>query len=394
MDEGFAPNLAVEAINIQTKESFERWLDYHFPSFTASFSSRVDVSWMDFVRGKWSTFPQALIWAVRALICLRMGAAQGNREAIMCARHMYSRGINHLACLLRTRAVLSDETLAAAILLGGYEVLDGSTDRSWIVHSHGIRQLFCARGPLAHKGGMGRTLMLCWRPYIVADAFIRAVPCFLGDSEWTQIAMSKEIARAEDDKEKGSPLGQTIDYAFNEVAKCPGYLAMTKNIVSSHTHVDLAMLRGLINCILQSKGNLNRFHNILGEIHPPASFVGVIPSMYATTLVQGSRDGISSAIALLDQLMTVLQSYLESTTRSVMVASSGDKPGQDPWRLVAENQLLETNTSQSPRLKELEDSDLSIYAIGDLLDKFSLTMGMGSLSPDACGCPQFSAHKA
>ena len=393
MDEDFVPNLAVEAINIQTKESFERWLDYHFPSFAASVSSRVDVSWMDFIRGKWSTFPQALIWAVRALVCLRMGAAQGNREAIMCARHMYSRGINHLACLLRTPAALSDETLAAAILLGGYEVLDGSTDRSWIVHSRGIRQLFCARGPSAHARGMGRTLMLCWRPYIVADAFIRAVPCFLGDSEWTQIAMSEDVARAQDEQEKGSPLGQTMDYAFNEVAKCPGYLAMTKNIVSSHTNVDPAMLRGLINRILQSKGNLDRFHSILGDIHPPASFVGVIPSMHATTLAQGSRDGINSAIALLDQLMTVLQSYLERTTRNVTIASSGNKQEQDPWRLVAESPL-ENNTSQHLRFKEPEDPDLSTYAIGDLLDKFSLTMGMGSLSPDACGCPQFSAHKA
>jgi hypothetical protein len=394
MDEDFAPNLAVEAINIQTKESFERWLDYHFPSYVASFNSRVDVSWMDFVRGKWSSFPQALIWGVRALICLRMGAAEGNREAVMCARHMYSRGITHLAGLLRTPAVLSDETLAAAILLGGYEVLDGSTDRSWIIHSQGIRQLFCARGPSAHTRGMGRTLMLCWRPYIVADAFINAVPCFLGDPEWTQILMSEEIARAEDEQDRGSPLGQTMDYAFNEVAKCPGYLATTKNIVSSHTNVDLAMIRRLINCILQSKGNLEHFHGILGEIHPPASFVGVIPSMYATTLVQGSRDGISFAIALLDQLMTVLQSYLERTTRSVMIGSPGDKPEQDPWRLVAKNQSVEPNTTQSPRLKELEDPDLSTYAIGDLLDKFSLTMGMGSLSPDACGCPQFSAHKA
>ncbi|KAJ6011991.1 hypothetical protein N7522_002346 [Penicillium canescens] len=394
MDEGLAPNLAVEAINIQTKESFERWLDYHFPSYVASFNSRVDVSWMDFVRGKWSSFPQALIWGVRALICLRMGAAEGNREAVMCARHMYSRGIKHLACLLQTPAVLSDETLAAAILLGGYEVLDGSTDRSWIIHSQGIRHLFCARGPSAHASGMGRTLMLCWRPYIVADAFINAMPCFLGDSEWTQISMSKEVAKAEDEQEKGSPLGQTMDYAFNEVAKCPGYLATTKNIVSSRTNVDLAMLRRLIDCIFQSKGNLEHCHGMLGEINPPASFVGVIPSMYATTLVQGSRNGISSAIALLNQLMTVLQSYLERTTRSVMIASPGDKPEQDPWRLVAENQSLEPNTSQSPRLKELEDPDLSTYAIGDLLDKFSLTMGMGSLSPDACGCPQFSAHKA
>ncbi|KAI2695449.1 transcriptional regulator family: Fungal Specific TF [Penicillium roqueforti] len=392
MDEAFAPNLAYEAINVQTQESFEVWLDYHFPSYLASFNSRVEMNWMKFIRGRWSTFPQALIWALRALTCLRMGAARGNKEAIMCARHMYGRGVNHLASLLHTRAALADETLAAAILLGGYEVLDGSSDRSWIIHSHGIRHLFCARGPSAHTHGMGRTLLISWRPYLVADAFIHAEPCFLGGSEWTCVSAIQEIARAEDRWQESSLLGQTMDYAFNEVAKCPGYYAMTKYFTTSDTDVDRSILNGLVSCILKSRESLVQFHGMLMETDPPASFVGVIPSTYATTLVQGTRDGINSAVALLDQLMTLLKSHLNRNTNPILMADFDDKHQEDPWRLFAGVQALKTNTNQSLLSRDQKDPGLSIYAVRDQLDKFSLTMGMGSLLPDACGCPQFLAH--
>ncbi|KAJ5818458.1 transcriptional regulator family: Fungal Specific TF [Penicillium riverlandense] len=325
-----------------------------------------------------------------------MGAAIRNREAVLCARRMYGRGIKDLAFLLQTRTALADETLAAAILLGGYEVLDGSSDRSWIIHSRGIRQLFCARGPSAHKHGIGRTLLLCWRPYIVADAFIHAVPCFLGELEWTCTSMSQEIAKSEHQQRKSSLLGQTMDYAFNEVAKCPGYLATTKNIVMSDTDADPAMLGGLVNSIIESRENLVQLHSTLVGRDPPASFVGVIPSMYATTLVQGSRYSISSAIALLDQLKNMLQSHLKRRIKprqTISMASFDSKQEEDPWRLFAENQALNNNRSQRPLSQDPEDLDLSIYDIEDRLDKFSLTMGMGSLLPDTCGCPQFSAHK-
>ncbi|KAJ5531271.1 hypothetical protein N7527_004664 [Penicillium freii] len=392
MDEAFAPTLTHEAINIQTQESFETWLDYHFPSYQASFNSRVEMNWMNFIRSRWSTFPQALIWAVRALTSLRMGAARGNKEIIVCARHMYGRGISHLAALLHTRAALADETLAAAILLGGYEVLDGSNDRSWIIHSHGIRQLFCARGPSKHTHGIGRTLLLSWRPYIVADAFIHTQPCFLGGLEWACASTSPEISRAKDQSQETSNLGQTMDYAFNEVAKCPGYYAMTKYFTTSDTNVDPSMLNALVGCILKSRGNLVQLQSILKDTNPPASFVGVIPLAYATTLVQGTRHGIHSAVALLDQLMTLLQSCLNRGTKPILVADFDDQSQGDQRRLFAGLQALKTNTNQSPLSQDSEDPSFSIYTIGDQLDKFSLTMGMGSLSPDACGCPQFSAR--
>lgn len=121
------------------------------------------------------------------------------------------RAIQHLAFLLQSPAALADETLAAAILLGGYEVLDGSSDRSWIVHARGIGQLMRARGAAAHEQGMGRTMLMAWRPYLVVDTFIHGGPYFLGNPEWTRKAMTKEIARAENERGLGSLIGQLVD---------------------------------------------------------------------------------------------------------------------------------------------------------------------------------------
>ena len=135
---------------------------------------------------------------------------------------------------------------------------------------------------------------------------------------------------------------------------------------------------------------------MLNEKELSASFAGDIPSAYASTLVRGSCDGISSAIALLDQLIAILRSHLnEKITRrqrNSMARCEGDK---DPWLLFAESQGLQslsTMTSVSLASRDLTEETLSGYAIGDRLDTFSLTMGMGSLLPDACGCPQFSAR--
>jgi hypothetical protein len=388
--------LAYEAISIQTRESFEVWLNYYFPSVSACVQSRVQVSWMGFLRSGWSTFPQALVWAVRALTALLMGAAQGNKQAILCARHLYSRGIRHLASLIQTEAALTDETLAAAILLGGYEVLDGSSDRSWIIHARGISQLMRARGPSAHEQGMGRTLLMCWRPYIVADAFIHGGPCFLGEPEWARKSMTNEIAKAEDAQGMGSLIGQVADYAFNEIAKCPGYLATSKEIVMARSPGLTVELDSLMNDVSHTRANLVRLDHMLPATELPANFVGVIPSQYATTLVQASRESINTAVVLLDHLLATLLSisgcsnepqWFGSTVHIVNMHNDQSKH-HSTTRHAAD--LLPNQ--QCGSFRDPEGADPDTYAIGDRLDRFSLTMGLGSLSLDACGIPQLSAN--
>lgn len=398
IDEQFAPTLAYEAFSIQTRESFEGWLRYYFPSVSACVESRVQVTWMGFFRTGWSTFPPALVWAVRALTVLLMGASQGNKQAILCARHMYSRGIRHLASLIQTDSALTDESLAAAILLGGYEVLDGSSDRSWIIHARGICQLMQARGPSAHEHGMGRTLLMCWRPYIVAGAFIHGVPCFLGEPEWTRKSMSTEIARAEDEQGMGSLIGQTADYAFNEIAKCPGYLATTKEIFVVKSPALAPKRKPLLGNLMKLKQTLVRLYRTLSATEPPASFVGVIPSRHATTLVQASRGCIDSAIALLDRLLATLQSDPGLSAKFQSLGSTVHNftvDNDQVWHLSAKKSRLEIRPSQQAgRFRDSDDPNPRKYAIEDQLDRFSLTMGMGSLLPNVCGIPQLSADDA
>lgn len=345
-------------------------------------------------------FPEALIWAIRALTTLRMGALQESKDAILCARHMYNRGINHLASLLRTPVTLADETLAAAVLLGGYEILDGCSDRSWVRHARGIRHLICARGPSAHRNGFGRALLLCWRPYLVADAFIHLEPCFLGGTEWTRRS-TVSSAKTDDQPARSSLLGQMMDCAFDEIARCPGYCAATKDLISSGTVLDRAVLDGLTSQILQSRENLVEIHNTLlpslwdTERESISSLAGAIPFMYATTLVQGTCNGISSAVALLDQVVSVLQSSPNRRIENRLVPPTRCPIGEHnayPWCPSAEDPSLGTGADRLLVLRDSEVSEAGAYAIGDRLDKFSLTMGMGTLSADVCGWPQLSAR--
>ena len=112
-------------------------------------------------------------------------------------------------------------------------------------------------------------------------------------------------------------------------------------------------------------------------------------------LVHASRDCIKSAILLLEQLAATLQSLSQCSTEVSSVAGHGGIYNDQVWRLSKERIIpaIQT-TSKSGGFRGPEDTDPGTYAIGDRLDHFSLTMGMGSLSLDACGIPQLFASDA
>ncbi|KAE8392916.1 hypothetical protein BDV23DRAFT_192250 [Aspergillus alliaceus] len=258
IDQISAPSLTYAALDIQTKESFNDFLGYYFPSY-AAWSFQLEVNWMDFIRSQGLSCPQALIWAIRALNTFHMGVMRGNEGAIISGRHMYGRGIKHLAYLLQTPSALKDETLAAAILLGGYEMLDESCQNSWILHCGGIRHLMRARGPAAHKRGIGQTLMLSFRNFLVAEAFRQGESCFLGTPEWTSdLDQSGSIG-----SERGQYISvfQNMDSAFNETVKCPGYYAAIRAIIESEEGTELSKLDRLVGDMMGTKGRLIRLHS-------------------------------------------------------------------------------------------------------------------------------------
>ncbi|KAE8381214.1 hypothetical protein BDV26DRAFT_301979 [Aspergillus bertholletiae] len=252
IDEVFAPGLTFAALDIQTKEIFGDFLDYYFPAYSV-WSSQLDVNWTDFIRQQGLTCPPALIWAIRALNTFHMGVIRGDEGAIACGRHMYGRGIKHLAYILQTPAALTDETLAAAILLGGYEMLDESCKNSWVLHCGGIRHLMCARGPAAHRNGIGRTLMLSFRNFLVTEAFKQGEPCFLEKLEWSLVSESSCMESSRDEYDLVS---RTMELIFNETVKCPGYYAATRAILESRGNTSPAHIGRLVEDIAETNSRL------------------------------------------------------------------------------------------------------------------------------------------
>lgn len=320
IDEVFAPGLTFAALDIQTKELFNDFLDYYFPAYSI-WSSRLEVNWMDFIRQQGLTCPQALIWAVRALNTFHMGVVRGDQGAIACGRHMYGRGIKHLAYILQTPAALTDETLAAAILLGGYEMLDESCKNSWVLHCGGIRHLMCARGPAAHKHGIGRTLMLSFRNFLVTEAFRQGESCFLEKPEWSLIV--NESSGTEAEKNEYDLVSQATELIFNETVRCPGYYAATRAIIESHGNTKPADIGQLVGKMTGTKSRLTRLHAKItfaskgdATMTPQESSSGMTASEYAKYVAdQPCITLLSSVLALLDQLRTVLELHQNSRSR-------------------------------------------------------------------------------
>lgn len=361
----------------------------------ASVASRVEVNWMDFVRGP-TPLPPAVMWGLRALVTYQMGAMgkqsesenenqNGNENVLLTARHMYTRGIQHLACMLGTPAALTDSTLAAAIILSMFEVMDGSCEGSWLAHAQGIRHIISARGPDAHKKGMGRNLLLSYRPFLIGEAFVRCEPCILGRPEWAAIFEDVDIAPEDGESKTNSsrsPLGQTIDYAFNESAKCPGYYAATHEIITSWPafHNSRSLSQSLMDDMGRTRCSLLRLQDCLDqgfcksgtELQLLEGFAGPIPSARVASLVKMSSEGISAAVALLDQLITLLRSHLHRVfshqvgyTQDVYAAST-----ENPWAAVT-NRL---RTTGGARLEEPDACPMD-----GQLDRFSVSMGMLSI---------------
>ncbi|KAL2817141.1 hypothetical protein BJX63DRAFT_419708 [Aspergillus granulosus] len=374
MDELFAPNLTCEALTTQATESFSGWLVSHFPLMYCSFDDRVDTNWMQFLRNlKPSRFPQALTWAIRALLTFHMGTMQGNINTVYCARHMYGMGIRHLRFLLQTPRALTDEALAAAVLLGGYEVGDGTAKYSWIRQTRGIRHLMQARGPVAHKTGFGRTLLLCFGPFLIAESFILSEPCFLGDHDW--ICLVEDIYK--DRKRVG--LGQAMDRAFNEAALCPNYYTTTRSSLAATADPNVLVVQEmLLTQMAKSKARFLELQGILANISEDekslALNIGSIPPVQARNLARLTSEGINYSLALLDQLTGLVES-----DRRRKLSPFTDMDIADPWRTYSQKLIMEKQDCPQPEVGGPTAPTGDLDVVGDRLDRFSLTMGVVSV---------------
>jgi hypothetical protein len=312
MDGVVVPGLMARALDLQYRKGFCDFVDTVFPNIYYSYSNRVELPWFDVVHGEQGT-GKALDWGVRSLGAFQLGKANGKQEQIIASQEMYGRGLRHLVQTLKSpTAVSTDATLGAAILLGIYELMNATADKSWLLHSRGISHLFQLRGAKGHTRGFGRTLLLSFRGLLVFEAFTRGEPCFLETEEWRSIL--PQILEDEERRGMSCRLGQLMDFAFNEIAQCPGYLVKAKALVGS-SQTTKAEIEDLISAVNKSREILSDVEtqmlagikaDLEGNEKESQAFFGLIPSRIKNDSVRFSVEGVRSGLALLQQLSVVL----------------------------------------------------------------------------------------
>ncbi|KAE8396911.1 hypothetical protein BDV37DRAFT_88719 [Aspergillus pseudonomiae] len=373
IDQSFTRNLTATALDTQLKEVFSDVVYAVFPNLYAAFSARVDLTWVDFVRHHSAAQSSAVNWGIRCLNTWFLARRHHDHDQLQASRHMYNRALRCLAQSLRDPVrVKSDDTLAAAIALGVYEVLDGVGSNSWLVHSRGIGALFRLRGPDAHRSGFGRTMYTTYRAFLVAEAFTCQEPCFLESEEWR--AMNREALLTEERNGKGNRLGEITENAFEEVLLCPGYLVRTRDMIARNApESSRESLTAEIRCSRDLLRGLQRRLAALLELQMNSQTVqkrnplnGSIPKQFVHTIAHRSLRGMDSALALLDQLLVLL-----NASKVRMLGSDENNPPQSPWNTVTYQPAPEgaisvtvEGTSSTSEVKPL-----------DWLDQLALSMG-------------------
>ncbi|KAJ0425754.1 hypothetical protein BJY00DRAFT_273659 [Aspergillus carlsbadensis] len=244
----------------------------------------------------------------------------------------------------------------------------------------------CARGAAAHKTGISRTLLLSFRPFLVAESFVLGEPCFLGGPDW--IGITENIYKGEE-QIRQSTLGRIMDYAFNEITKCPGYYATTQAILSSQVETNSIVLETLLGGISESKECLNNLKAQLlllpedEKLTSTATSMQSIPPSYVRSLAQLTCGGIDSSLAMLGQLTSVLQSDQDRRSRIATVSPAAIYQ-KNPWQVPLAQEFKIYNDLRSSMVQDdsakSPNPSTNVQSIEDRLDKFSLNMGVASMS--------------
>lgn len=370
------PGLAGKALDVQCRRGFCDFVDTVFPNIYYSYSTRVELPWFSIVHDQKAT-ARALDHGFRSLGCLQIGRTNGDQRMILASQESYGHGLRSLAKALNHPATaMADVTLAAAILLGIYELMNATAETSWLLHSRGISHLFRLRGPKGHDRGFGRTLLLSFRGILVFEAFTRGEACFLGSEEWRSIL--PQVLQDENQRGASCRLGQLMDIAFNEVAQCPGFLVRTKALVASAqaTHVEREHLLGEINksCEIlrdvkaQMLAGITANHE--GNEKECRVFFSTIPSFIRDKSVQFSIEGVRSAIALLQQL-------------SVVLVSDRARQNKTPWLTLGSSQHEWQIVNDHGELAQIAQEKIKMHPTGPQQsvpklwhDRIALAMGM------------------
>jgi hypothetical protein len=379
MDQVLAPTLAAKNIDLQCREGFCTFLDTKYRYQYYGHSCRLGVTWFDMVRSNQYSAAEAFNWGLRSVGALQMGRALRDNRLVHASREMYGRALYHLARTLNDPAlVTADTTLAAAILIGGYEMANVTGRKAWMLHSRGISHLYQLRGAQAHADGMGRTLLLSFKGFLVYEALVNGESCFLEDKEWKEIIPQM----IEDEKRRGkvSRLGALIDYAGHEVARCPGFVKRTRSLVAKTSASDDES-EDLVESITECQNTLYEYRTEMttglksSRQSQEADFAGVISADLVGPLWDYSMQGVNAAIAILEQLLTVLKADRSPPKVSTVRPNQQDyQSGKNAWEVLDYSSISRAiaagrRARQAPGPEQRGDFET-------WFDRVSMTMGM------------------
>ncbi len=316
IDSSLVPDLTRKALDLQAKEVFEYVIMTTFPLTFTHFAPRLDPNWLEFIRHHQLAQTEPVERAIRVLNLWYLGVKHDDASIIDHSRYAYGGALRSLARLIgnpKTRT--ADVTLATAIMLAVFEMLDPLTPHSWLVHSGGIGGLIKLRGARVHADGFARTMLVTIRSFLLADAFVRREPSFLGGDDWR--VANEEASALEFRAGKGSWIGRVLDLVFNEISMGPGLWADATAVIAGKKDADDVSREELIERIKRSREIQRNLQRQLAS----ASGEGEMSQMEEKKSDPGGRrevehvravvgrclQGLSAGIALLDQLLVLLE---------------------------------------------------------------------------------------
>ncbi|KAL4931373.1 Zn(II)2Cys6 transcription factor domain-containing protein [Aspergillus undulatus] len=305
IDGSRVPNLARIALDIQAKEVFENVVMTTFPLTFLHFKPCLEPNWIDFIRHHQAAQTEPIEKAMRCVNLWYMGVKNRDPKTADLSRYAYG---DALRCLARyvgnARTRTSDITLAAAIMIAVFEMLDPITPHSWLTHSRGIAGLIRERGARVHSSGFGRTMFVTIRSFLLADAFVRLEPSYLAEPEWRFVAtVAKHRAG------KGSWIEKIVELVFNEISLGPGLLSQTTALITEGS-VDVSR-DDLTSRIRTSRGILRNLQQQLvsatrEKLEETGKKTASEPDHFRG-VARHCLQGTCSGVALLDQLLVLLE---------------------------------------------------------------------------------------
>lgn len=259
INENFSPLLVMHSIAAQQSQLFSYFLTSAYPALTQSGDSQPQTCWLHYVDKRMGNDP-TLDWAVRSATCSYIGRTSNDPRILNSSRYMYSKALRYLARAVSDRSnAVSSETLSAIVLLGIYETFSSTQKDSWMRHIDGGRQLVQLRGPGAFQRGFDRAMFMSFRTFLVAEAFIKGVPCFLDDPEWRVLLMT---IRSEETTPREMDDPATIHKMMSEHAvlvliPLPGLHSEAISYASLSAAEQASTLPSLISRIMNACSTLN-----------------------------------------------------------------------------------------------------------------------------------------